>query len=146
MNTFFTLIKDQNAFQQLKFKGAFIVRIEGSCCRTSEELYNTLQSQFEFPDYFGKNLDALYDCLVDLEWITQDRIVVLISQFDQLLEAESADPELLEDFLLTLNDASISWQMNEEALRTSKSLLVYIMHSEKSEQMLADNGIDFETI
>ncbi len=146
MNTFFFLIKNKLAFQQLKFKGAFIVRIEGSCCRTSEELYNTLQAQFEFPDYFGKNLDALYDCLVDLEWITQDLVVVILSEFEQLLEAESADPELLEDFFLTLNDACISWKMNEEALRSSKSMQVYLNYSEKSEQLLTDSGIEFEII
>ena len=34
---------------------------------TEEELQDFLQEAFGFPDYYGKNLDALYDCLSELD-------------------------------------------------------------------------------
>lgn len=34
--------------------------------RTPEEVQEYLALQFEFPDYYGRNLDALYDCLTEI--------------------------------------------------------------------------------
>ncbi len=34
-------------------------------CRTSDDLYNVISTAFDFPDFFGKNLDALWDCMKD---------------------------------------------------------------------------------
>lgn len=35
------------------------------CTRTGAHEY--LKEQLGFPDYYGRNLDALYDCLTDLD-------------------------------------------------------------------------------
>lgn len=40
--------------------------------RTPEQVQEYLALQFEFPDYYGKNLDALYDMLTEL---TEDTCV-----------------------------------------------------------------------
>ena len=34
-----------------------------------EEAHRYLKEVFSFPDYYGANLDALYDCLSEREWI-----------------------------------------------------------------------------
>lgn len=34
---------------------------------TRAEAHLYLQEQLSFPDYYGKNLDALYDCLTELD-------------------------------------------------------------------------------
>lgn len=34
---------------------------------SKEELHEYLMEMFDFPDYYGKNLDALYDCLTDID-------------------------------------------------------------------------------
>ncbi|MCI2049043.1 MAG: barstar family protein [Lachnospiraceae bacterium] len=33
---------------------------------TPEEVQDYLAERMEFPDYYGKNLDALHDCLTDI--------------------------------------------------------------------------------
>jgi RNAse (barnase) inhibitor barstar len=35
--------------------------------RTLDEAYDSLADALSFPSYFGRNLDALWDCLTDLE-------------------------------------------------------------------------------
>ncbi len=32
-------------------------------CKTFNDLYNVISVPFDFPDYFGNNPDALWDCL-----------------------------------------------------------------------------------
>ena len=34
--------------------------------QTSEAVYDYLSKELSFPDYFGRNLDALHDCLTDI--------------------------------------------------------------------------------
>lgn len=33
---------------------------------TKEEAHNYLAQRLSFPDYYGRNLDALHDCLLDI--------------------------------------------------------------------------------
>ena len=35
--------------------------------QTQEETHEYLKKMLEFPEYYGGNLDALYDCLSDME-------------------------------------------------------------------------------
>ena len=37
--------------------------INGRRIHTKEDLHRTLQVQLDLPEYYGANLDALYDCL-----------------------------------------------------------------------------------
>ena len=36
-------------------------------CDSISDLHEILMKEFNFPDYYGKNLDALYDCLTELD-------------------------------------------------------------------------------
>lgn len=38
----------------------------GSMMVEPERAHTYLEEELDFPDYYGKNLDALYDCLTDL--------------------------------------------------------------------------------
>lgn len=40
--------------------------VDLSKVRTLEDLHAELKEAFEFPDYYGGNLDALHDCLTDI--------------------------------------------------------------------------------
>ena len=58
-----------------------------------EELHSYLKKKMKFPDYYGENLDALFDCLTD---ISTDTAVDI--QYD-------ADNELQRAVLAVFSDA-----------------------------------------
>ncbi|MDL2260080.1 barstar family protein [Deltaproteobacteria bacterium OttesenSCG-928-K17] len=69
-----------------------------------EELYNVLK----LPGYFGFNWDALYDCLCDLHWINQHRVVIAHSILPDLF------PDDLGIYLNILRDAIDFWGDDKE--------------------------------
>ena len=42
---------------------------------TPRQIHEYIAKKLEFPEYYGKNLDALYDCLTDIDEETEVRIV-----------------------------------------------------------------------
>lgn len=40
--------------------------IDFSTIKDGREIYPLIKEALHFPDYFGKNLDALWDCLIDM--------------------------------------------------------------------------------
>ena len=40
--------------------------IDGDAVETREQLHDALAAQLSLPEYYGRNLDALYDCLSDI--------------------------------------------------------------------------------
>ena len=146
MNALVNLITNKSKFQELRFKNTFLAKLDGNNCKTSTDLYIELVKAFDLPDYFGKNLDALYDCLMDLEWITKDHVVLIIDHFDHLLTEEINDPELLEDLLITLDDVCRSWDLLETKILTPKTMNVYIHFSKKAKELLENNEIEYKKI
>lgn len=56
-----------------------MVAINGEDFHTIAELHETLQQKLELPEFYGKNLDALWDCLtgmvelpLQMEWLNYD--------------------------------------------------------------------------
>jgi RNAse (barnase) inhibitor barstar len=44
--------------------------------RTKEALLGMLAQRLHFPDYFGANWDALWDCIRDLSWLPEGPVVI----------------------------------------------------------------------
>ena len=40
-----------------------VIRLDGGTIHSREDLYNRLQAELDLPVWFGRNLDALHDCL-----------------------------------------------------------------------------------
>ena len=40
--------------------------LDGETILDKDMLHDTLAAALDFPDWYGRNLDALYDCLTDL--------------------------------------------------------------------------------
>ena len=43
------------------------ITLEGNLLADAAKVHAYLKEMLEFPEYYGSNLDALYDCLTDLE-------------------------------------------------------------------------------
>ena len=69
------------------------VVIDGEEARTAAELMDRFATEFEFPDYFGRNWNAFYDCLADLDWCPPTGYVVVIRNADAVLADEPLHPE-----------------------------------------------------
>ena len=42
------------------------ITLDGNLLGDISQVHDYLKEMLEFPEYYGKNLDALYDCLTDL--------------------------------------------------------------------------------
>ncbi len=86
----------------------FILRLSEGI-RDKASLLSHYAKAGHFPDYFGHNWDALNDCLRDLSWIQQKRIVIVHRD----LPLSGNENELLV-YLDILQDALRNWDSNEQ--------------------------------
>ena len=42
-----------------------VITLKFSKCRSAEDIHKVIKEAFSFPDYYGANLDAFYDCLLE---------------------------------------------------------------------------------
>ena len=54
-----------------------IIILDGKCMRDFESAHDYLSRVLRLPEYSGRNLDALYDCLS--EFFTDDSIIILFN-------------------------------------------------------------------
>lgn len=75
--------------------------IECAAIRSPEELHRAIATALSFPDWYGHNLDALYDCLTGLSQLTSlvfydwDCVADFCENFHRVLtDAELDNPQL----------------------------------------------------
>jgi len=85
-------------------KNDYVIFISNNL-RSKEALINEFAKQGQFPKYFGKNWDALEECLRNLYWINKKRIII-IHKGIPLLNSEKD----LKLYLEILNDVAIEWR------------------------------------
>ncbi|MBL1137792.1 MAG: barstar family protein [Chloroflexi bacterium] len=76
--------------------------LDGKQVSSKAEFYNQIEKAMEFP-YFGHNLDALYDCLSDLQdWLTGKGFVLYYTDYARFLDT---DPHSFDKILDVFLDA-----------------------------------------
>lgn len=76
---------------------------------TKTELLDALAATLGFPDYFGRNWDALEECIRDLSWLDPEQVVLI---HDGLPLKD--DPASLKTYLSILRDAVLRWRERRE--------------------------------
>lgn len=74
---------------------------------SASQLLELIEEQFHFPEYFGCNWNALYDCLRDFDWTVAKSIVLAHDELPRLSDDE------LRTYLETLRDAAADWKPGE---------------------------------
>jgi RNAse (barnase) inhibitor barstar len=79
-----------------------------SSAQTKQDVLEGIANAFTFPTHFGKNLDALYDCMTDLVHKAgqQPGFVVVL---EQLPDNPRFDREAREQLLDVFRDAADFW-------------------------------------
>lgn len=90
------------------------VRVDGRKSLDKEMLHNHLKAVFDFPEYYGKNLDALYD---------------LLSTYSDLVEVEFTYAQELEENLGDYAGALI--KTFREASAENKNIRLLLMDEDE---------------
>lgn len=71
------------------------------------DCHDELERGLGLPKYYGRNFDALDECLTEQDVLGLQPIVVVVLHADQVLSRES--PEMLDSFLDSLRHAGPEW-------------------------------------
>ena len=102
----FKILKE--AYRPKHDKNALTAVIEGKEIETMAQFFTSVAKQLTLPSYFGKNLDALYDCLCDFSWTDVTAVQIVFKDYDSFLIKESQQKRW--DILAVLNDSANEWK------------------------------------
>lgn len=71
--------------------GLACFRIDLAGVTGRDEFLERLAASLNFPDWFGRNWDALADCLADLSWIEAEGYCLLLENIDAFRRTHSDD-------------------------------------------------------
>ncbi|MEZ5614890.1 MAG: barstar family protein [Rhodocyclaceae bacterium] len=71
--------------------GLATFRVDLAAVRDKRGLFERLDADLNFPDWFGHNWDALADCLGDLSWLPAEGYLVLLEHCEGIADDDPAD-------------------------------------------------------
>ena len=87
--------------------------VDGRNVQRKEQLMTALATALRLPEHFGRNWDALEECLTDLDQVDGRGYFLLYDHIDGLLDAH---PDQFETLVEILRDAVKSWREDDMAL------------------------------
>ena len=72
---------NRNAWKSIP---AGAVTLDFSGCRYPDEIHETIKKGFGFPEYYGENWDALWDCLRDFALSEDEEREIVVKGVDRL--------------------------------------------------------------
>ena len=79
-----TAIDSDEIVAAAKTAGLQVFKIDLAKARGKSGLFDAFSKTLKFPRHFGKNWDALNDCLTDLAWLDGTRLGVNLNQLQTL--------------------------------------------------------------
>ena len=113
----------EDLMQAAENAGQHFLYADLSSAQSKQEVLDKIAESFLFPTHFGKNLDALYDCMTDLvhKAGAQPGFVVVL---EQLPDNPRFDREAREQLLDVFRDAADFWAERKVAFRCFYSFAV----------------------
>jgi RNAse (barnase) inhibitor barstar len=140
------LISKEGADIRSMFPKAFIGEVHGQKAASLKGFLDEIGRVMNFPDYDGKNLDALDEMLNDLEWIQQEQVVLYVSNTTTWLSMEKSQEKIFT--LIDLLDATAEdWHwMDEEEDVAKKNLTIVFEDSQRIRALLESQEIAFTVV
>jgi RNAse (barnase) inhibitor barstar len=88
-------------------KGMAFFHLEGSKIEKKDQFLNHAAVALKFPDYFGKNWDAFYDCLTDMDWVDAEGYAIYFDHTNAFAEHHESQ---LETVIELFQDAVDFWK------------------------------------
>ena len=98
----------------------FVASIPGTRCRTKRGLFGAFAEALRFPDYFGRNWDAFWECINDLSWLKASGYLLIVSDAEMLLAKNDEDYKI---FIGIMTDAGKAWAGTARHSRAFHSVL-----------------------
>lgn len=104
---YFVDVRDREALEEIAREIGFaIATVDLAGCDDKDEVLDAFAAGLRFPDWFGRNWDALADCLGDLSWWPAKGYLLLL---DHAGAWRDADPDGFATLLDVLADAAAAW-------------------------------------
>lgn len=88
-------------------KGMVFFHLEGQRIEKKDQFLNHAAVAMKFPDHFGKNWDAFYDCLTDFDWVEGKGFVIYFDHTDGFVAHNESQ---LETVIELFEDAINYWK------------------------------------
>ena len=88
--------------------------IDLSGCVEKQDMLKRIATALAFPEWFGGNWDALFDCLADLSWRPATGHLLLLENADALRREA---PEVFDTAVAILQDVAIYWSRRDVTFR-----------------------------
>ncbi|GAB4015727.1 barstar family protein [Spirosoma koreense] len=140
------LICQSESELEVHFANDFIVHIDGKRATTLRIFYEEMAELLEFPATFGFTLEDLNDCLNDLQWLEDERIIFYFTNSGELISRER-DPAKVGNVLSILEAAAEDWKWVEEEENIDKKELILVFEdSPRIRKLLDTEAIDYGSI
>jgi Barstar (barnase inhibitor) len=80
-----TAVQARAAARAVTLAGGVVRSLHGSAMTTEDAAFDEFARALEFPDYFGRNWDAVWDCLTDLDWLPAPAYLLVVENADRVL-------------------------------------------------------------
>ncbi|MFJ5023394.1 barstar family protein [Streptomyces goshikiensis] len=106
----------------------YVARLDGQEMPDEVSTFQQFSEVLKFPEYFGWNWNAFYDCLRDLDWLSADNRILVIESAESVL---SQDGDGRKNFFRCLWRAGQRWSYTKRPEGVTLTKLSVVLSCDK---------------
>lgn len=112
--------------EKIKSGNFYVASLDGERCSTLKDFILEIGKAFNFPNYYGENMNALSECINDLDWLPNSNYLLVINNSSLLLNKQIEEKEYILNFLQKVHSewANVPNFAGEEEFRKKAEFLV----------------------